>query len=233
MVSRHGRGGILQDVRTLLDSGTTGGLTDGELLGRFAGRPDRDRHGDEAAGPAFAALVERHGPMVLRVCRSILRDEHDAQDAFQATFLVLVRRAAAVRRQESVASWLHGVALRVSAQARADLARRRRHERSRRRGQDRGGSVRRGRDLARGRGDPPRGAGPAAGALSRGGRALLPGGPDLRGRRVPARLAGRDREEPSGPGPGTPTRAADPPRTGPGRGVRNRGPNRPRSCPRR
>ena len=109
----------------LFDSGTAVGLSDGELLGRFADRPGRD----EAAGPAFAALVERHGPMVLRVCRSVLRDEHDAQDAFQATFLVLVRRAAAVRRQESVGSWLHGVALRVSARARADMARRRRHER--------------------------------------------------------------------------------------------------------
>ncbi len=67
--------------------------------------------------------------MVLRVCRSILRDEHDAQDAFQATFLVLVRRADAVRRRESAGSWLHGVALRVAAHARAGMARRRRHER--------------------------------------------------------------------------------------------------------
>ena len=125
MIERHRRGGVLQDVRTLFDSGTTVGLTDGELLGRFADRPD----GNDAAGPAFAALVERHGPMVLRVCRSILRDEHDAQDAFQATFLVLVRRAVAMRRQESVGSWLHGVALRVSARARVEMARRRRHER--------------------------------------------------------------------------------------------------------
>src|SRR6185312_14974485 len=104
-------------------------LTDGELLGRFAERPDRIGDGPDAAGPVFAALVQRHGPMVLRVCRSILRDEHDAQDAFQATFLVLVRRAGSVRRRGSIASWLHGVALRVSARARADLARRRRHER--------------------------------------------------------------------------------------------------------
>ena len=125
MASRHRRGGLLQDVRTLFDTGTTGGLTDGELLGRLADGPARD----DAAGPAFAALMDRHGPMVLRVCRSILRDEHDAQDAFQATFLVLVRRADAVRRQESVGSWLHGVALRVAAHARAGMARRRRHER--------------------------------------------------------------------------------------------------------
>jgi RNA polymerase sigma factor (sigma-70 family) len=125
MASRDRRGGLLQDVRTLFDTGTTGGLTDGELLGRLADGPARD----DAAGPAFTALVDRHGPMVLRVCRSILRDEHDAQDAFQATFLVLVRRADAVRRQESAGSWLHGVALRVAAHARAGMARRRRHER--------------------------------------------------------------------------------------------------------
>jgi len=116
---------LLQDVRTLFDTGTTGGLTDGELLGRVADRRARD----DAAGPACAALVDRHGPMVLRVCRSILRDEHDAQDAFQATFLVLVRRFDAVRRQESAGSWLHGVALRVASHARAGMARRRRHER--------------------------------------------------------------------------------------------------------
>jgi RNA polymerase sigma factor (sigma-70 family) len=139
MVSRHRGGGVLQDVRTLFDSGTTVGLTDGELLGRFADRAGWDRIADDASEPAFAALVERHGPMVLRVCRSILRDEHDAQDAFQATFLVLVRRAGSVRRQGSVGSWLHGVALRVSARARADLARRRRHER-------RAGEIGRGAD---------------------------------------------------------------------------------------
>ena len=98
--------------RHLFNLGTIGGLTDAELLGRFADCRD------EVAELAFAALVERHGPMVLRVCRSILRNEHDAQDAFQATFLILVRRAASVRKRESVASWLHGVALRVSACAR-------------------------------------------------------------------------------------------------------------------
>jgi RNA polymerase sigma factor (sigma-70 family) len=125
MASRDPRGGMLQDVRTLFDAGTTVGLTDAELLGRFADHAARDA----AAGPAFAALLDRHGPMVLRVCRSILKDEHDAQDAFQTTFLVLVRRADAVRRRESTGSWLHGVALRVAVQARANMARRRRHER--------------------------------------------------------------------------------------------------------
>jgi polysaccharide export outer membrane protein len=112
----------LQGVRTLFGLGTTGGLSDGELLGLFTD------HRGEPAELAFAALVERHGSMVLRVCRSVLHNDHDVQDAFQATFLILVRRAGAVRKRESVGSWLHGVALRVSACARTAEARRHRHE---------------------------------------------------------------------------------------------------------
>jgi RNA polymerase sigma factor (sigma-70 family) len=110
-------------LRTLFNHGSTGGLTDGELVGRFAS------DGGESAELAFAALVERHGPMVLRVCRSVLGDEHDAEDALQATFLVLVRRAGAVRQRHSVASWLHGVALRVAGCAKSSARRRRGHER--------------------------------------------------------------------------------------------------------
>ena len=106
----------------LFELGTIGALSDGELLRLFT-----DPRG-ETAELAFAALVERHGPMVLRVCRSVLRNDHDAQDAFQATFLILVRRAGAVRKRESVGSWLHGVALRVSARARTAISRRRLHE---------------------------------------------------------------------------------------------------------
>ena len=121
MVSNR-QGGALQNVQALFNLGTIGGLTDAELLGRFADRRD------DVAELAFAALLERHGPMVLRVCRSILRDEHDAQDAFQGTFLILVRRAASVRKRESVASWLHGVALRVAACARTAMTHRRKHE---------------------------------------------------------------------------------------------------------
>src|SRR5262245_15995449 len=88
-----------------------GGPPDAELLARFA----RDR--DEAA---FTLLVARHGPMVLRVCRRALGDAHAAEDCFQATFLVLARRAGAIRRRASLAAWLHGVALRVANKARRD-----------------------------------------------------------------------------------------------------------------
>ena len=112
-----------RNAHTLFHLGSVGGMTDGELLGRFASG------GGEAAELAFAALVERHGPMVLRVCRSVLADDHDAQDALQATFLVLVRRAGSIRNRDSVASWLHGVARRVAVGARVSSACRRRHER--------------------------------------------------------------------------------------------------------
>jgi hypothetical protein len=75
-----------QHLHTLFDVGVVGGLTDGQLLEQFTcGRND-------AAEVAFAALVDWHGPMVLRACRGIIGNEHDAQDAFQATFLVLVRK---------------------------------------------------------------------------------------------------------------------------------------------
>jgi RNA polymerase sigma factor (sigma-70 family) len=113
----------MRQLRTLFDVGTVGGLTDGELLDRFqTGRRD-------VAELAFAALVERHGPMVLRVCRRILRNDHEAQDAFQATFLVLVRKAGSIQRRAALGPWLHGVACRVAACARATLYRKRTHER--------------------------------------------------------------------------------------------------------
>ena len=86
MATGHHRG-LLRQLDTLLAVGTAGELTDGQLLERFATR--------EGAGAeqAFSALVERHGPMVLRVCRGVLADPHDVEDAFQATFLVLVKKA--------------------------------------------------------------------------------------------------------------------------------------------
>jgi len=120
-----GRGGaVFGDLRTIFLVGAAGELTDGQLLERFATGPG------EAAGPAFAALVERHGPMVLRVCRGVLADPHDADDAFQAVFLVLVARARSLWVRDSLGPWLHQVAFRTASGARASAARRRRFERS-------------------------------------------------------------------------------------------------------
>jgi RNA polymerase sigma factor (sigma-70 family) len=111
---------VLRHVRRVAVLSATNELTDGYLLRNFI------THRDETA---FEALVRRHGPMVLTVCRRILHDPHDADDAFQATFLVLVRGAAAVEKQESLSSWLHGVALRTSLKVRAGRVNRRKHER--------------------------------------------------------------------------------------------------------
>lgn len=118
-MKRLPRRAALGSIERLFRSGTAVGLSDGQLLERFT-----TRH-DEAAEAAFAALVDRHGPMVLSVCRRILIDAHSADDAFQATFLILVRRARNVRKRDSLASWLFGVALRVSKHSRSAAARRR------------------------------------------------------------------------------------------------------------
>ena len=104
--------------------GAVGGLSDGHLLERFA-----TLDGD-AAELAFAALVERHGPMVLRVARAVLRDEHGANDAFQATFLLLARKARSLWVRDSLGPWLHAVAFRVASQSRSAEVRRSRHERA-------------------------------------------------------------------------------------------------------
>ena len=114
---------IPRSLGALFDIGAIGDLPDGSLLDRFT-----TGH-REAAELAFHALVERHGPMVMRVCRRRLDDPNDAEDAFQATFLVLLRNAEAIRDRGSVAAWLHGVAARVASRARVEAARRRRIER--------------------------------------------------------------------------------------------------------
>lgn len=116
-------GDVWRHARTLFDVGVIGDVADEQLLERFLTARG------EAGEMAFDALVERHGPMVLRICRTILRDGHDAEDAFQATFLVLARRAASIRSRSSLASWLHGVARRVASSARSAATRRRKHER--------------------------------------------------------------------------------------------------------
>src|SRR6266849_7620692 len=93
--------------------------TDAHLLKRFASHHDQE---------AFGVLVKRHGPMVLAVCRRVLQDSHAADDAFQATFMVLVRKAATIARPELLGNWLYGVAYRVAVKARANAARRSEHE---------------------------------------------------------------------------------------------------------
>src|SRR5437879_4380585 len=94
-------------------------LTDGELLRRYAVRRDE---------AAFEALVQRHGPMVLGVCRRLLANSQDAEDVFQATFLVLVHKAGSVKPRDLVGNWLYGVAYRAALKVRATNAKRRTRE---------------------------------------------------------------------------------------------------------
>jgi RNA polymerase sigma factor (sigma-70 family) len=106
-----------RQLEALWSSGTLTGMSDAQLLGRFASVRDA------TAESAFRELMNRHGPMVMDVCRQILRHPQDADDAFQATFLVLVRKARSIRVGESLAPWLYGVAYRTAQRARAMASR--------------------------------------------------------------------------------------------------------------
>ena len=124
MLTQAPRGALaMGTIRALWDRGTVGGLSDADLLGRFLTGPA------DASEAAFAALVARHGGAVRRVCLDVLGDPHEAQDAAQAAFLVLARRARSVRKPGSLGSWLHGVALRVARKSRVRAVRRREAER--------------------------------------------------------------------------------------------------------
>ncbi len=118
-MSSGAMGVAVRELSDLFRSGSSVGLTDGQLLARYATSND---------GSAFAALVARHGPMVVATCRAVLRHEHDVEDAFQAVFLVLARKAFSIRAGDALGGWLHRVAYRVAVQANIESRRRRRYE---------------------------------------------------------------------------------------------------------
>ena len=184
----------LDEIRRVFTEGTLAGLSDGQLLERFAARGD---------GEAFAAIVARHGAMVLSVCRSSLgpRDAADAEDAFQATFLVLVRRAGSFPVHGSLAGWLYRVARRVARQARVEASRRRARERAAAGRREAG----RPHDPARDETPPPGppGAGPPARAVSDADPALRPPRPDAATRRPRPSAARPARSRGGWPGPGS------------------------------
>jgi RNA polymerase sigma factor (sigma-70 family) len=119
-MAMSGTATMLQHLRRMVLRADGAGMTDGQLLGEFVSSRD---------AAAFESLLGRHGPMVLGVCRRMLQNTHDAEDAFQATFLVLARKAASVSPAERVGSWLYGVAHTTAVRLRAANARRRARER--------------------------------------------------------------------------------------------------------
>ncbi len=112
-------GVALRHMQKLFGEGSVSSLADARLLERFASSRDES---------AFAALVDRHGPMVLGVCRSVLKDAHHAEDAFQATFLVLAKKAPTIRAADTLAAWLYRVAFRIAIQANRESDRRKKRE---------------------------------------------------------------------------------------------------------
>jgi RNA polymerase sigma factor (sigma-70 family) len=110
---------ILQLIRRVVDDQSVRQLSDHHLLEQFRDQQDET---------AFGTLLRRHGPMVLDVCRSVLGNEADAEDAFQATFLILARKAPSIRKTASAGSWLHGVAYRTALKARVQSATRQMNE---------------------------------------------------------------------------------------------------------
>src|SRR5262249_4986269 len=110
---------VLGLIRKVTETESTRSLADGQLLERFVNERDE---------AAIRAVLRSHGPMVWRLSRRILQNEHDAEDAFQATFLVLSKQAVSLGRHESLVGWLYRVAYRVAQKARIALARRRKHE---------------------------------------------------------------------------------------------------------
>jgi len=125
---RWGFSALLRHLQTLYGVGTLIGLSDRQLLERFHESNDEgDRAGAELA---LSTLVERHAAMVWGVCRSLVRDANDAEDAFQATFLILVRKADSLRIRETIGPWLHVVAYRAALSTRSAAARHRAVERA-------------------------------------------------------------------------------------------------------
>jgi DNA-directed RNA polymerase specialized sigma24 family protein len=113
-------GTVLRQIRRLVVAETMQDLTDRELLQRFVVGHEEN---------AFTAIVRRHAPLVWRVCRLVLRHEQDAEDALQASFVILARQASSIRQADALASWLHGVAFRTAMMAKRSVAIRRAHER--------------------------------------------------------------------------------------------------------
>ena len=111
----------LSGVDTLFRLGVVAAMSDTSSSNKFVAESESD------CQLAFEAIVRRHGPMVLGVCRRVLRDHHDAEDAFQATFLVLALKAGTVRKRHSLGPWLHSVAARIARRARL-VSRRRKEE---------------------------------------------------------------------------------------------------------